>query len=258
MDSASPLSSTRLDATTFLLNRLNPYLKKKQRILDIGCGKLFFYKLLNKIAFKGSYVGVDIDPTESFEKVKKLKTSVIKQDFVTYNSSAKYDVVVCLWVLEHIKNDQAVLARAHDLLSKDGIFFLVVPSIWSWPVEFGRHGHHYYTKSRITHMVKTAGFTLVELYGSGGFLGLMFTLIMSWPRYLILVPTIFVYSIFKPLGVVKKSWKSYSKMVVFNSWYLYIKYPRAVALQNFIVKHIVRLDNKLKLFPASYVLVLTN
>lgn len=251
-----PFSPSRLDATYFMLAWFKKHIGNGQKVIDVGSGGAFLPSLLSMLDKKLDYLGVDIDPKKIALNSNKIKIKVVKKDILQFSSPIKFDIAACLWTLEHIKNDQGACKKIFGLLNKEGFAVVAVPSIWSWPIEFGRHGFRYYSKSQITKVVQSAGFRIFERYEAGGFLGLLFMLIYSWPRYLVLLPLSIAYLILKFLGVIQNSWKEFSHKVVSKMFYSYHGSKRGVLFHNMIVSKIVALDNKFKIFPASYILIL--
>lgn len=252
---AIPFSPSRLDATYFISKRVKNQLKNDQQIIDIGSGGYYLVSLLSLLDVNFGYLGVDTNPKKFDIKTKNIKVNVVKKDILQFNTSKKFDVATCLWTLEHIKNDEKALEKIFKLLKKNGMLIITVPSIWSWPIEFGRHGYRYYTRSQIIKLVQSADFKIVEFYEAGGFLGLLFMLIYSWPRYLVLIPLSTIYLVLKFSGLVQNSWKKFSHKVVSSLFYFYHRSQKGVLVHNLVVSRIVSFDNKFKIFPTSYVLV---
>jgi len=251
-----PFSPSRLDTTIFLNKNFKKYLISNQNIIDIGCGALFLPYLLDSLKIKLNYLGIDTNPKKTKFQSTHIKTKIVKGDILNFKTKQEFDIAACLWTLEHIKNHRGVCKKIFSLLNKEGLAIIAVPSIWSWPIEFGRHGFRYYSKYQITKLVQSAGFKIVECYEAGGFLGLLFMLIYSWPRYLVLIPLSIIHLSFKLFGVMQDSWKEFSHKVVSSLFYSYHGSKKGVLFHNKIVSKIVALDNKMKIFPASYVLIL--
>ena len=251
-----PFSPSRFDATYIMLLWFKQNVENGQMVIDIGSGGAFLLSLLSTLDKKLDYLGVDIDPKKNSIKTDKIKVKIVKKDILQFNSSGKFDIAACLWTLEHIKNDQGACKKIFGLLNKEAFAVIAVPSIWSWPIEFGKHGYRYYSKSQITKLVQSAGFRIVEFHEAAGFLGLLFMLIYSWPRYLVLLPSLPLYISLKFFGIAQDSWKKFSHKVVSNLFYAYHRSKKGVLFHNMIVSKIVVIDNKFKIFPASYVLIL--
>src|SRR3990167_9355761 len=155
-----PFSPSRLDATYFMLGWLKKNINDGKKLIDIGSGGAFLPSLLSTLDKKLDYLGVDIDPKKSTVKAGKIKPKIVKEDILQFDSSGKFDIAACLWTLEHIKNDQGACKKIFGLLNKEGFAVVAVPSIWSLPIEFGRHGFRYYTKQQIIKLAQSAGFII--------------------------------------------------------------------------------------------------
>lgn len=112
----------------WILGKFKKYLKGD--ILEIGSGIGNFTKLL--IPY-GNVWASDI----SKEYVTKLKNEIPElqgtgiadiENAKYYFKNQKFDVIVCLNVVEHIKNDEAALLNIQRLLKPKGILVLIVPS----------------------------------------------------------------------------------------------------------------------------------
>lgn len=251
-----PFSPSRLDATNFMLTWFRENMENGQKIIDIGSGGTFLSALLSTLDKKLDYLGIDIDPKKNTVKTDKINIKIVKKDILQFNSSEKFDIAACLWTLEHIKDDGKTVEQINRFVKSKGTAIISVPSKWSWPIEFGRHGFRYYSKSQIIKLVNSSGFRVAEFYKAGGILGLFFMLIYSWPRYLVLLPSLPTYIFLKFFGIVKISWKEFSSGVVSTIFYSYHKSKKGIKLHNMIVSKIVSLDNKFKILPQSYVLIL--
>lgn len=253
-----PFSPSRLDSTEFMDNFLRKLFTKKKSfdIADIGCGKMFIYDILKNYSIKGSYFGLDINVTPPKDKIKSLHTKIVESDFLTYSTKRKFDLVTCLWVLEHIKDDKKAFNKLVSLARKKGIIIVAVPSIYSWPIELGRHGFHYYPKDQIKNWAIEFNLKTERTYESAGLLGLIFMLLYSWPRFLVLPFLLIAYFILKKIGIEKRGWGQFSSKIIANIFYSYHRNKKLLHLHNAIVRSIVFLDNKFKVLPASYIYVL--
>lgn len=254
--SSIPFSPSRLDATFFIEKQLKKYLKNDSEILDVGSGGAYLLLLLADLNMKLHYLGVDIQPKRFAFDSKLVNRKIIKADFLKFKSKRKYDISTCLWVLEHIRRDEEAINNIFTHLNGHTIAIIAIPSIWSWPIEFGRHGFRYYTKQNIAKKATKAGFKIVQSYNAGGLFGLIFMIFCSWPRYIFLVPLYLIYKMIRFSKITNQSWHDFSKNFVQNTFYRYHSSKKAINIHNKIVRIIVNIDNKLKFMPASYVLVL--
>ncbi|OGD93668.1 hypothetical protein A2697_01630 [Candidatus Curtissbacteria bacterium RIFCSPHIGHO2_01_FULL_41_44] len=295
-----PYSPSRLDSTKYFLKNLPKYVVGSKNLLDVGCGKLYFFDMLEELNFKGTYLGIDIDPKkltyfkiakntdvspwmrrynprEASTKRKKnhgrqpvevyypkgIEFKIQKKSILDFKGEKKFDMAICLWVLEHIKSDSLAIDKINAILKPKGILVIAVPSIWSWPFEFGRHGFHYYSKSRIQKMLAESGFEILEQHSSGGAAGFLFMIAASWPRLLSLIPLLIIYALANKLSLnnkrsfsSNKNWKDFSTNFVRNTFYKYHNYKIGINIHNFIVDKITVVDNLFKILPASHILIL--
>ncbi len=253
----NPLSPSRYDSNQYFKNQLPKYLSKTKNLIDIGCGKLYFLKMLQTDInnFDGNYFGIDITIPHVTEKLQKTSNIKFKKiSVLDFRTNKKFDTAVCLWVLEHIEGDELALDKMNKLLKRKGVLVIAAPSIWSWPFEFGRHGFHYYSKIKLNNMINLSGFRVLENYSAGGLLGDLFMIFYNWQRFLILIPLYFIHKPFSIFGK-KTSWEDISKRVIVNTVYRYHRSSRLVNIHNEIVKTIVKFDNKFKILPASYIII---
>lgn len=253
-----PFSPSRLDSTEFLDRFLKNYFAKKKdvNIADIGCGRLFFYSILLNYKIKGSYYGLDISPFRDVRDHPTLKTTVVKKDFLTAKFNENFNLVTSFWVLEHIKDDKRAFTKLGQLVTKDGYLIVAVPSIYSWLIEFGRHGFHYYTKSKILKWAKDNNLKTEIIYESSGLLGLIFMLVYSWPRLMLLPLLVGIFLMLKKIRLEKRSWKEFSSDIIGKVFYSYHRNQKLLKVHNDIISSLVFFDNKFKILPSSYIFVL--
>lgn len=107
------------------LEKFEKYLKGE--ILEVGCGIGNFTQTLSKY---GKVYAIDIDKS-LVERVKK--DNMIEAGFGDiekgeyFFKDKKFDTVVCINVLEHIKNDLTALENIYKLLKTGGRLVLLVP-----------------------------------------------------------------------------------------------------------------------------------
>jgi SAM-dependent methyltransferase len=127
-----PLGKTiRIDMVRQLLKG---YEMRGKRVLDVGCGVGDLSLLM---AHAGAEViGVELDPQKvesatkvakkwHFDNVRFIAGDVTK---IEHMSLGQFDVIFCIALLEHIKDDAGLLRQIHGLLRPEGFFVLEVPS----------------------------------------------------------------------------------------------------------------------------------
>lgn len=91
---------------------------KQQSIIDIGCGNGNFLKFLQKENFV-NLTGLDII-NQNFENIE-----FICQDFNTFKTTKKYDVITSIANIEHLQDVNAYVAKLKELLSPNGIIIIM-------------------------------------------------------------------------------------------------------------------------------------
>ncbi|MEK7595204.1 MAG: class I SAM-dependent methyltransferase [Patescibacteria group bacterium] len=150
-----------------LLNSLlNTYLRPSEKplIMEIGCGT---GEVLKALAKRGEVIGLDISTQAlSFSKKLGMKNLILgdfnELDLTPYKN--KLDAVVALDVLEHIQADLKAIKRVHEILKKDGLFFVNVPAhkfLWSEHDEALHHKRRY-RMNEITKKLEDGGFKVIK------------------------------------------------------------------------------------------------
>src|SRR3990167_9429618 len=136
-------------------------------ILEVGCGIGNFTK---KLSDHGSVTAIDIE--ESFLKIAKEKTKdevlIGKGDIEKgryFFKEKKFDAIICLNVLEHIKDDTTALKNIQRLLKPKGYAVLILPAHKSLYGSIDRAIGHYrrYSKGQILKMLKKNELKLIKM-----------------------------------------------------------------------------------------------
>ena len=122
-----------------ILHKINPirvnYILKnfknplKKKVLDIGCGGGLVSEALS---FKGAFVaGIDennknLNQAKNHAKINSLKINYIKSSFDNFykKNKNKFDLILCLEVLEHIDNFKKTLQQITTLVKPKGTLVL--------------------------------------------------------------------------------------------------------------------------------------
>jgi len=114
----------------WMFEKIEPYIGKK--ILEVGAGTR---NITQFILHKGEVTCLDISAKciealrERFSNSERV--SVFLSDISNFDNSREgkiFDTVVCLNVLEHIKNDEEALSNMASLLEKNGTLILLLPA----------------------------------------------------------------------------------------------------------------------------------
>jgi glycosyltransferase involved in cell wall biosynthesis len=141
------------------------------RVLEAGCGIGNFTELLLD---RQRLVCVDNDPLYvemlnwrlgHLENVRTLKFDLADADAYPRLKTEQIDTIVCLNVLEHIKEDERVLRAYYDLLEPGGHAIILVPAhMWLYgPCDEAIGHERRYTQTELHTKMQAAGFEIVQM-----------------------------------------------------------------------------------------------
>lgn len=159
---------------SWVVNKFKKFLKGD--ILEVGFGiGSFTSELVNY----GPVWAIDVD--QEFVKNSKLSHQNLKLGFGDIEAgkyffgNKKFDTIVCLNVLEHIKNDEKSLNNLYSLLNKNGKLIIIVPSQMFLFGEIDKAIGHFrrYHKNKLLDIMKKIGYRIIyqkrlNLLGSFG------------------------------------------------------------------------------------------
>jgi 2-polyprenyl-3-methyl-5-hydroxy-6-metoxy-1,4-benzoquinol methylase len=125
--------------------RLTPNLK----ILDVGCGDALFF---NRLAEFGDVEGIEADSRLVDPRSPDRSRIYIQPFDQKFQPGKRYDLILMLDVLEHLKNPAEALGCVRDLLNHYGIFLLTVPAfqiLWTNHDVLNHHHIRYRKKTLI-------------------------------------------------------------------------------------------------------------
>lgn len=145
------------------VSKFQKYLKGK--ILEVGCGIGNFTKKLSDF---GEVYAIDINKGYVG---KRNRSSALARVGYGNIESGKYffkkktfNCIVCLNVLEHIKDDERALNNMKSLLNKNGILILLIPTQMFLYGEIDKKLGHYrrYEKQNLLEKLNRIGFTVLS------------------------------------------------------------------------------------------------
>jgi SAM-dependent methyltransferase len=148
----------------WLLNKFKPYLKGE--ILEVGCGIGNFTELLTEF---GKVTAVDISKDYVLELKRNLSNQVeaglgdIEKGKFFFKQK-RFDSIICLNVLEHIKNDEQAFKNLHSLLKPKGNLILIVPGHQNLYGEIDKSIDHFrrYDKKTLMKKLEKKGFKILK------------------------------------------------------------------------------------------------
>ncbi len=165
-----------------IIEILNKYIKRTDVVLDIGCGAgtISFYLSEKVKVVKG--IDISIKAIENCNQTKKNigadNTTFSVMDFPYKCPQAKYSLIICFEVIEHLEDDRLALKRIFDLLKPNGILILSTPSSnaplykMGYARNFDRKVGHIrrYTVEQLVKLTRDTGFKIIATKKTEGIL----------------------------------------------------------------------------------------
>ena len=145
---------------------LGKYFTKVENFFEIGCGTGFVLSGIQRKFRDIKLFGSDIF-TEGFAYAKERVpgATFFQMDARNIPFENEFDVIGAFDVLEHIKDDEAVLKQMYQACKHKGEIILTVPQhafLWSYMDEYACHVRRYHARELKT-KVKRAGFKVLRI-----------------------------------------------------------------------------------------------
>lgn len=132
-------------------------------LLDIGCGKMPYKKMIQEVAKIDRYIGVDIE--------NKIYQNFIKPDFYWDGKKLpfendNYNSGMLIEVLEHVPNPEDVLKEINRVINNKGVLLITVPFLWT--LHDVPNDEYRYTPFALKRMLKNTGYKIIEMESFGG------------------------------------------------------------------------------------------
>lgn len=160
------------------LKTYNKLEANRTRVLDLGCGTGH----LTLDLLKDEYNVISVDVSEELIEFTKRMTKkagysidakVLDIIELDPKQSGTFNAVICLDVVEHVKDDEHALRNINHVLEKDGLLICTVPAFKSlYGIRDKKIGHvRRYNKKELINKVEAAGF-YIEFIRYWNFIGL--------------------------------------------------------------------------------------
>lgn len=124
---------------TLAVRTFAPYIKQERRALEFGCSDGFMTGLIRQHVKNLTVV----DGSQTFIEIAKKKVPAdvkfVHSLFEEFRSDRSFDYIFATFVLEHVDDAVSFLKLSRDLLSDDGLLFLVVPNARALSRQLARH-----------------------------------------------------------------------------------------------------------------------
>lgn len=142
--------------------------KKEWKLLDVGCGKGSFLKHLRKSSPDIQLFGIDLAPNES------PGIRFMQGDFSEVEIKERFDAIVSLATLEHIRDPNPFIEKISGLLLPGGLLFLTTNNChglvyaaakWAKDIGFRAPFDRLYSRHHLQHFVPRSLTVLLERNG---------------------------------------------------------------------------------------------
>jgi len=163
---------------------LIPRNRRYNEILDAGSGFGVFSSQLARLFPQATVLGIDVlqDQVEAAECIRK-KTGINNvrfkvADLVSLPDADRFDLALCIDILEHIQDDTAAIQGLYRALAPKGILVLHVPALYRrYPIwkpsrnfDVETHVRTGYQLREIEDKIRSANFLIMESGYTYGFL----------------------------------------------------------------------------------------
>ena len=147
-----------------------------QKILDIGQSmRQFSFKTNNKIS--------DTLDINSFEGYPNIQADLCEKN-LSQSIGNKYDVIICLAVLEHCYNPFEAMKNINGMLNNNGVLFGYVPFLYNYhaPKDSKFNDFYRFSKDGLSYLLKD--FDSVEIFPVRGKISTIFNMLFGgyWKR----------------------------------------------------------------------------
>lgn len=137
-----------------------PYVRG--HVLEVGCGVGTFTRRIVAAPGVGRLLSIDVSAAAVAacgQAVSDPRLELRHADVLSVDE--RFDLVVCMNVLEHIENDRGALRHLWSLLNPGGTLFLLVPAHQALFSSFDAESGHYrrYNKRQMRSLMHDAGMT---------------------------------------------------------------------------------------------------
>jgi len=135
---------------------------KEKKVLDVG-GAGGFRKTLNDFGaeFIGEYISLDIDPGKNPDIVGDAHNLPV--------SDSEFDAILCISVIEHLKNPFQAVSEMHRVLKPGGKAFFHIPFLYPFHGYTDCPDYFRFTQQGIKELFKD--FTEIRIVRTSGFFG---------------------------------------------------------------------------------------
>ncbi len=148
-----------------ILWAIRRYFPEARSVLEIGCGTGYVLAAIREALPQASLTGTEVlTDAFSYAQQRVPDAELIQADARHLPFTSAFDVIGAFDVVEHIEEDEAVLAQMHRAAAKGGGVILTVPQhrmLWSAADEIAHHVRRY-SKGDLERKMRSAGFEVLR------------------------------------------------------------------------------------------------
>ena len=118
------------------LTYIEKYVRKKGKLLDVGCGRGYFLDEARKTGWR--IYGIDYSDNLINYAKNTLLLNVQRGDMFHFRSKQRFDVVTLNQVIEHVFNPNDLIKKCYELLKPGGVIYVATPNIGSVAAKVAR------------------------------------------------------------------------------------------------------------------------
>lgn len=149
-----------------IIQLLTKHFAHARSLLEVGCGTGFVLRGINDARPELELVGSELHPAGlAFAQRRLPEADLYQMDARHIPFHSEFDVVLALDVIEHIEEDEAVMAEMFKAVKAGGGAIVSVPQhprLWSANDVFSQHKRRY-TRKELTSKLRNAGFELRQV-----------------------------------------------------------------------------------------------
>jgi len=149
-----------------ILQTLRKFFPDARRFLEVGCGTGYVLSGVARNFPHMALVGSELFPQGlAFAASRVPHAAMIQMDATAIPFEREFDVIGAFDVLEHVEEDERVLAQMHQAVADGGGIILTVPQhrfLWSRQDEYACHVRRYSAKE-LRDKVERAGFSVTRM-----------------------------------------------------------------------------------------------
>lgn len=133
---------------------ISTYFNDKDKILDAGAGDAQYKRFFNDL----NYISLDCVFHPRLDIISDIENISCKNEY--------FSAIICIQVLEHLKDPQIVLKEFYRLLKKNGKLF--ISTHMAFPLHMEPFDYFRFTKYGLAHLAEKSGFKVEFINPQGG------------------------------------------------------------------------------------------